>query len=134
MKWRMSTALLIACLFLTSGCKEDIQEVDLVLKAGLTIKRAQSFDGSWGNARTTSCAIIAYLSSDEIRKGQGVVGVGQSGFSQFSTSPLKRSWFTRVGPLSLDVYLWSYGDGGQFHTFGDRRTPNMYGQGWEVVP
>ena len=67
MKWRMSTALLIACLFLTSGCKEDIQEVDLVLKAGLTIKRAQSFDGSWGNARTTSCAIIAYLSSDEIR-------------------------------------------------------------------
>lgn len=55
--------------------------------------------------------------------GQGVPVQGQTGFSQFSESAIRRTWFTRVDAKSQDVYLWSYGDGGPSWTFGMARTP-----------
>ena len=54
---------------------------------------------------------------------QGVPAMGQSGYSQFSESSVKRSWFTRVDSGSKNVYLWSYGDGGPEVTFGEARKP-----------
>lgn len=59
-------------------------------------------------------------------KGQGVIAEGQSGYSQFSERPDRRTWFSRVGADSKSVYLWSYGDGGQKWTFGDARPPNVF--------
>ena len=55
--------------------------------------------------------------------GQGVRALGQTGFSQFSEDPNRRTWFTRVDGDSQNVYLWSYGDGGPSWTFGQARTP-----------
>ena len=55
--------------------------------------------------------------------GQGVPAQGQTGFAQFSESAIRRTWFTRVDANSQDVYLWSYGDGGQSWTFGMARSP-----------
>jgi hypothetical protein len=49
---------------------------------------------------------------------------GQTGFSQFSENPQKRTWFTRVDAGSNDVYLWSFGDGGPKWTFGAARPTN----------
>ena len=60
--------------------------------------------------------------------GQGVSAEGQTGYSQFSTSPDKRSIFTRVSDSSDSVYLWSYGDGGKNFTFGDKRDPKVFGR------
>ena len=57
-------------------------------------------------------------------KGQGVLSKGQTGFSQFSENPQKRTWFTRVDAGSNDVYLWSFGDGGPKWTFGAARPTN----------
>ncbi len=54
---------------------------------------------------------------------QRVVTFGQDGFSQFSTNPNKRTWLSREMFEFQDVYLWSYGDGGYSHTFGDARDP-----------
>ena len=58
--------------------------------------------------------------------GQGVKAMGQTGYSQFSESPDKRTIFTRVGPDSKSVYLWSYGDGGPRWTFGAARQPYVF--------
>ena len=55
--------------------------------------------------------------------GQGVKALGQTGFSQFSESPNRRTWFTRIDGNSQNVYLWSYGDGGPSWTFGAARIP-----------
>ncbi len=55
--------------------------------------------------------------------GQGVQALGQTGFSQFSEDPNRRTWFTRVDGDSPKVYLWSYGGGGSSWTFGPARTP-----------
>ena len=53
--------------------------------------------------------------------GQYVISEGQTGFSQFSERPDRRTCFSRVGPDSQTVYLWSYGDGGHDWTFGTAR-------------
>ena len=58
-----------------------------------------------------------------LAEGQGVQALGQTGFAQFSESPIRRTWFTRVDVDSQNVYLWSYGDGGPSWTFGMARTP-----------
>jgi RHS repeat-associated protein len=57
-------------------------------------------------------------------QGQGVQSQGQTGYSQFSTDPKKRAWYTRIGDSSKSVYLWSHGDGGKDNTFGPTRPPN----------
>jgi RHS repeat-associated protein len=57
-------------------------------------------------------------------QGQGVQSQGQTGYSQFSTDPNKRGWFTRIDDSSKSVYLWSHGDGGKDNTFGPTRPPN----------
>ena len=57
--------------------------------------------------------------------GQGVRSLGQTGFAQFSENPNRRTWFTRVDSDSQNVYLWSYGDGGQRWTFGEARAPQI---------
>lgn len=59
-------------------------------------------------------------------KGQGVTAWGQSGFSQFSERPDRRTLFSRVGADSRSVYLWSYGDGGREWTFGEARQANVF--------
>lgn len=58
--------------------------------------------------------------------GQGVRAEGQTGFSQFSESAFRRTIFSRVGPDSKTVYLWSYGDGGYKWTFGLARPPQVF--------
>ena len=58
--------------------------------------------------------------------GQGVRAEGQTGFSQFSESAFRRTIFSRVGPDSKTVYLWSYGDGGRKRTFGLARPPQVF--------
>lgn len=58
--------------------------------------------------------------------GQGVAAQGQTGYSQFSERPDRRTIFSRVGPDSKTVYLWSYGDGGQSWTFGPAREPRVF--------
>ena len=60
-----------------------------------------------------------------LSEGQGVDSWGQTGFSQFSKNPKRRSWFTRVDGNSQDVYLWSYGNGGRKWTFGSARPPQI---------
>lgn len=59
-------------------------------------------------------------------KGQGVTAWGQSGFSQFSERPDRRTLFSRVGADSRSVYLWSYGDGVREWTFGEARQANVF--------
>lgn len=58
--------------------------------------------------------------------GQGVRAEGQTGFSQFSESAFRRTIFSRVGPDSKTVYLWSYGDGGPTFTYGLARPPQVF--------
>ena len=58
--------------------------------------------------------------------GQGVQALGQTGFSQFSESAFRRTIFSRVGPDSKTVYLWSYGDGGPTFTYGLARPPQVF--------
>ena len=58
--------------------------------------------------------------------GQKVRALGQTGFSQFSESASRRTIFSRVGPDSKTVYLWSYGDGGRRFTYGMARPPQVF--------
>ena len=72
--------------------------------------------------------------ADAFAQGQGVIGVGQQGFSSFSTSQNKRTPFSVVSPFSRSVYLWTYGEGTPGNSFGDRRGPYIFGDKWMVVP
>ena len=58
--------------------------------------------------------------------GQKVIAEGQTGFSQFSERPDRRTIFSRVGSDSKTVYLWSYGDGGKTWTFGPARDTRTF--------
>ena len=56
-----------------------------------------------------------------LAKSQGVPTLGQSGAAQFSTDINARTISSSIILFSSDVYLWSYGDGGHRHTFGEAR-------------
>lgn len=54
------------CVLSVVGCHDDQQMEDVVFRAERMIRSAQDPDGSWGDVRTTSLAVMAYMSNDEI--------------------------------------------------------------------
>ena len=61
-----------------------------------------------------------------LSRTQGVTGIGQTGYAQFSESADGRWFHTLINGSSVDVYLWSFGDGGKENTLGPARSPNIF--------
>lgn len=62
----------------------------------------------------------------QFAQDQHIVTYGQTGYSQFSENSKHRNLFSLVNENSKDVYLWSYGDGGDKKTLGPARPPKKF--------